>query len=67
MPKHLPVVDVVIEPEEDVEGCRKISEEISWEIDLKPGTMFVRRYIRPKYARKDENDIVCGKLPPRPV
>ncbi len=67
MPTHLPIVDVTIEPDEDVEGCRKIGEEISWEIDFKPGTMFVRRYIRPKYARKDENDIVVGKLPARPV
>ncbi len=67
MPTNLPIVDVVIEPDEDVEGCRKIGEEISWEIDFKPGTMFVRRYIRPKYARKDETDIVVGKLPARPV
>lgn len=53
-PAHLPRVEVVIEPEEDVSGMRKIGEEITEELDLKPARLFVRRYIRPRYVSVDE-------------
>lgn len=53
-PSHLPRVDMLIEPQEDVSGMRKIGEEITEELDLKPASLFVRRYIRPRYVSKEE-------------
>lgn len=49
-PAHLPRVDVILEPQEDVAGMRKIGEEITEELDLKPASLFVRRYTRPLSA-----------------
>jgi hypothetical protein len=46
-PVHLPRLDIILQPEEDVSGMRKIGEEITEELDLKPASLFVRRYIRP--------------------
>ncbi|MDO1451514.1 hypothetical protein Q0590_34890 [Rhodocytophaga aerolata] len=42
-PSHLPRVDVILEPKEDVSSMRKIGEEITEELDLKPASLFVRR------------------------
>ncbi len=41
-------------------------EEITEELDLKPATLFVRRYIRPRYVSKEETFHV-GALPARPI
>jgi hypothetical protein len=53
-PSHLPRIDVILEPEVDVSGMRKVGEEITEELDLKPASLFVRRYIRPRYVSKQE-------------
>jgi transposase len=65
-PAHLPRVDIVIEPEIDTTHMHKIGEEITEELDIKPATLFVRRYIRPRYVSKEETFHV-GALPPRPI
>jgi len=67
MPTHLPFKDTVIEPEEDTENTRKIGEDITWELEYEPGSLFVHRFIRPKYASKEDNSIITGKLPARPI
>ena len=71
MPTHLPFVDEIIEPQENVADCQKIGEEVTWEIDYEPGKCFVRRFIRPKYVKKngeeDTTEIIIGKLPKRPI
>ena len=38
-PDHLPRIDVVLEPEEDVSSMRKIGEEITEELDLEPARL----------------------------
>lgn len=53
-PAHLPRIEVIIEPEEDVTGMRKVGEEVTEELDLKPASLFVRRYIRPRYVSQEE-------------
>jgi transposase len=63
-PSHLPRVDVILEPQEDVSGMRKIGEEITEELDLKPASLFVRRYIRPRYVSKEETFHIAA-LPSR--
>ncbi len=65
-PAHLPRVEVVIEPAEDVSGMRKIGEEITEELDLKPASLFVRRYIRPRYVSQEETFHI-GALPARVI
>jgi transposase len=65
-PAHLPRVEVIIEPEEDVSGMRKIGEEITEELDLKPASLFVRRYIRPRYVSKEETFHIA-ELPARVI
>lgn len=65
-PSHLPRVDVLIEPAEDVSGMRKIGEEITEELDLKPASLFIRRYIRPRYVSVEETFHIAP-LPTRPI
>jgi transposase len=50
LPPDLPRIDVIIEPEEDVRGWKKIGELITEELDYVPGRFQVIRYIRPKYV-----------------
>ena len=67
LPSHLPRKEIVIEPEEDTSGMKKIGEEITEELEYKPGSLYVNRYIRPKYARQNGEGVVIGMLPSRPI
>jgi transposase len=67
LPASLPREQVVIEPDEDVSGYKKIGEEITEELEQIPSKLFVRQYIRPKYARPHGEGIVIGTLPSRPI
>lgn len=67
IPTHLPYDDIIIDPQEDVSNCDKLGDEISWEFEYNPGTLFVRRYIRPKFVNKANDKIIIGTLPNRPV
>jgi transposase len=69
LPEHLPVEEVVIEPEEvrtDPEAWRRIGEEVSEQLDYQPARFFRRRTVRPKYVRKGdmERPPVIAPLPP---
>jgi len=65
-PAHLPRVEVIVEPEEDVSNMRKVGEEITEELDLKPASLFVRRYIRPRYVSREET-FHMAELPARVI
>lgn len=55
LPAHLPEERVVLEPEEvkgQPEQWKKIGEEITEELDWKPGQFLRRLYIRPKYVKR---------------
>jgi transposase len=67
MPTHLPFVDTIIEPQGDISGLVRIGEEITWYYDMKPGSLFVHRIIRPKYASADGDGILIGELPALPI
>ncbi len=69
MPTHLPFEDHIVEPEEDITGWVRIGEEVTWEYDYEPKSLFVRRYIRPKYAcpKNEDAGVVIGTLPQRAV
>lgn len=67
LPAHLPRKTIVIEPESDVSGLKKIGEEITEVLEYKPGTLYVRQYSRPKYATADNSGVIIGQLPHRPI
>lgn len=68
IPAHIPRVEFVIEPEQDITGAIKIGEEITEILDYKPGRLFVKKYIRPKYKMpQGENIIVIAELPSLPI
>jgi len=67
LPANLPREQVVIEPTEDIVGWTKIGEEITEELERIPGKLFVRQYVRPKYAKPNGEGIVIGELPARPI
>jgi transposase len=67
LPDHLPRKEIVIEPLEDITNLKKIGEQITEELEYKPGRLFVNRYIRPKYVRENGEGIIIGSLPDRPI
>lgn len=54
LPDHLPVVETVIEPEEDTTGMLCIGKEITEELDYTPAKLHINRIIRPKYITKED-------------
>lgn len=67
LPEDLPRIDFIIEPQEDVSACVKIGEEITEELDYMPGYFFVRRFIRPKYARPEQAGVAIAPVPMRVI
>ena len=71
LPKHLPRVDLLIEPETTSCPCcagqlHRIGEDVSETLDRIPAVLRVLRTIRPKYAcRTCEEAIVQAKAPAR--
>lgn len=69
LPADLPREQIIIEPDEDVTGMKRIGQEETEELEYTPGHFFVRQIIRPKYARIQEEEgkpnIVIGNLPVR--
>lgn len=67
LPDHLPVEEVIIEPDEDTTGLTKIGEEITEVLDYTPASIIKRRYIRPKYAKANDEGVIIAGMPPRPL
>ena len=56
IPAHIPRVEEVIEPEEDVSGMKRIGDDVTEVLEYDPGKIWVRRIVRPKYARVEINE-----------
>lgn len=67
LPANLPREQILIEPQEDVSGMKEIGKEITEELEYAPGKLFVKQYVRIKYARAKGEGIVIGELPVRPI
>ena len=67
LPDHLPVEEIIIEPEEDVTGLKCIGHEVTDELEYQQAILKIKRYKRPKYAREENEGIICGILPSRPI
>lgn len=56
LPSHLPVEEIVLQPEEDTSNMKCIGKEVTDHLELIPAKLFIRRFIRPKYiALTDES------------
>ena len=67
LPEHLSVREVIIEPEEDTTGLKKIGQEITETLEYTPASLVKRRTIRPKYAKADSEGVLIAALPSRPI
>src|SRR6266511_1752298 len=54
LPEHLERREIIIEPEQNAEGYKKIGEEVTEELEYEAGKLFVNRYVRPKYVSADK-------------
>jgi transposase len=54
LPDHLPVNEIILEPEQDTTGMVCIGQEITEELDYTPARLFKNRYIRNKYITKED-------------
>jgi transposase len=69
LPAELPRKVVVIEPDVDVAGLRKIGELITETLDYRPPRYLVIQRVRPKYVDPSDADrgVIVAALPPRAV
>ncbi|WP_298301388.1 IS66 family transposase [Hydrotalea sp.] len=67
LPEHLERRKIIIEPAAVTEGCKKIGEEITEELEYEPGKLFVNRYVRPKYVQANNNGIIIAPMIDRPM
>lgn len=67
LPESLRRQEILIEPAADITGYRRMGEEITEVLEYEPGELFVKKYVRPKYARPDNQGVVIGKLPSHPL
>ncbi len=67
LPEHLRREEIIIEPTEDVTACKKMGEEITEVLEYEPGELFVKKYIRNKYAKQNNEGVLIGELPSRPL
>jgi transposase len=67
LPEHLERREIIIEPQEKTEGCKKIGEEITEELEYEPGKLFVNRFVRPKYVKPNNEGIIIAAMIDRPL
>ncbi len=67
LPEDLERVVTVIEPEEKTEDMVKIGEEITELLAITPERFYVKKIIRPKYAKPNKEGVVIASLPSRPI
>ncbi|MCF6319475.1 MAG: IS66 family transposase [Proteobacteria bacterium] len=67
IPAHLPRVEEIIEPESIQEGSKKIGEQITEILEYNPARVFVRKIIRPKYAKPRDEGVTIAELPSLPI
>lgn len=68
LPDHLRREIVILQPEADVSGLKKIGDEITEVLDYTPGDFFVKQYIRPKYVvpvNNTDSTVITASLPGR--
>lgn len=71
LPSHLPVKEIVLEPEEDTTGMKFIGNEVTDKLDFIPAKLHINRYIRPRYIAPENENLeqkgVIAQLPSFPI
>jgi transposase len=67
LPEHLRREEILVEPSQDIIGLKKIGEEITEVLEWQPGELYVKKYVRPKYAKAGGEGVLIGPLPSRPL
>jgi transposase len=74
--ENLPVIEIVIEPEDvDPEKYKRIGEERTRTLEFEPGRLYVKEIVRPKYGLKDntalpdegKSSVLIAPLPLLPI
>ena len=72
LPDHLPVEEIILQPDEDTTGLECIGKEITDKLEVIQAKMFIKRYIRFKFIRpQDDQKLQCkgviADLPAFPI
>lgn len=67
LPEELRREEIIIEPQEDTAGCTHIGDDITEVLDVVPAELYVKRYVRRKYALPNGEGILTGSLPERVI
>lgn len=67
LPDHLERKEIILEPAGLPEGCRRLGEEVTEELEYEPGKLFVNRFVRPKYVSADNSTIIVAPMMERPL
>ena len=67
LPANLPRKEIVIEPESPVPGMKKIRDQVTEILEYVPPSFFVLKYVSPVYALPQEEGMLIGQLPSRPI
>jgi len=72
LPSHLPVEEIILEPEEDTSNMKCIGKEVTDQLELVPAKLYIKRFIRPKYIAvtdesQGEHKGVIAELPVFPI
>ena len=67
LPPHLEVREIEIYPEEDYSDMVCIGKEETDELEYEPAKLYIKRYIRFKYAPKNKEGVFIGELPSRVI
>lgn len=68
LPEHLRRETIILQPDTDITGLKKIGDEISEMLDYIPGELYVKQFIRPKYVQPltgTDSTIITASLPGR--
>ncbi|MDP4214400.1 MAG: IS66 family transposase zinc-finger binding domain-containing protein, partial [Bacteroidota bacterium] len=68
LPEHLRREIILLKPDSDVSGLQKIGEDVTEILDYIPSELYVRQFIRPKYAAplsEGGNTVLAAALPGR--
>ncbi len=70
LPEHLRRETIILQPDTDVTNLKKIGEEVTEVLDIIPGELYVKQFIRPKYVvpvSETNSTIITASLPNRIV
>lgn len=67
IPAHIERREEVIIPEGDLTDYKKIGGEVTEVLEYEAPKFYVRKIVRPKYAKKDKSSVIIAQLPTLPI